>query len=298
MSLLFGPLRQMGYVVRDIEAAMRHWVDVCGVGPWFYADRLPLTRFAYRGARHDGIHVSVALANSGETQLELIQQRCETPSMYRDFLAAGHEGLQHWSSWPEDYDLLYQRALANGYAVGQEGDSPRGRFVYFAGEGHPGTVIEMAHLTPARRRIFDQIRAAAQDWDGDRPHPPPVADVSDLLTIPHARCGWRRELDPPDRHLPAAAPRRRDRLAEHVLEGETAPPLDEVPAARVDLAHEDRIAEDVNRLLQPLVLGMVDQYRRRLPFASHDDLLFATLDSRHQLGETGLHGGYGKDPGH
>ena len=34
MSLLFGPLRQMGYVVRDIEGAMRHWIDVCGVGPW------------------------------------------------------------------------------------------------------------------------------------------------------------------------------------------------------------------------------------------------------------------------
>ena len=169
MSLLFGPLRQMGYVVRDIEGAMRHWIDVCGVGPWFYAERLPLTAFSYRGARHDGIHLSVALANSGDVQLELIQQRCETPSMGRDFLAAGHEGLQHWSSWPEDYDLLYQRALANGYAVGQEGDSPRGRFVYFADEGHPGTVIEMAELTPARRRIFDQIRAAAQNWDGADP---------------------------------------------------------------------------------------------------------------------------------
>jgi hypothetical protein len=58
MSLLFGPLRQMGYVVRDIEGAMRHWIDVCGIGPWFYADRLPLTAFTYRGARHDGIHLA------------------------------------------------------------------------------------------------------------------------------------------------------------------------------------------------------------------------------------------------
>ena len=169
MSVLFGPLRQMGFVVRDIERAMRHWIDVCGVGPWFYADRLPLTAFSHRGARHDDIHVSVALANSGDVQIELIQQRCATPSMYRDFLEAGHEGLQHWSSWPEDYDARLDRALANGYAVGQEGDSPRGRFVYLAEEGHPGTVIEMAHLTPARRRIFDEIRAAAQDWDGTEP---------------------------------------------------------------------------------------------------------------------------------
>ena len=101
MSRLFGPLRQMGYVVRDIEGAMRYWIDVCGVGPWFYVDKLPVTTFTYRGARHDGIHLSIALANSGEVQVELIQQRCDTPSMGRDFLAAGREGLQHWSSWPE-----------------------------------------------------------------------------------------------------------------------------------------------------------------------------------------------------
>ena len=32
MSQRFGPVRQVGYVVRDIEAAMRHWVAL-GVGP-------------------------------------------------------------------------------------------------------------------------------------------------------------------------------------------------------------------------------------------------------------------------
>jgi hypothetical protein len=159
----------MGYVVRDIEAAMRHWIDVCGVGPWFYADKLPLTAFTFRGARHDGVHLSVALANSGDVQIELIQQRCETPSMYREFLAAGREGLQHWSSWPEDYAARYRQALAAGHRIGQEGDTPRGPFVYFDTEAHPGTVVEMAELTPTRRRIFDQVRAAAQGWDGRDP---------------------------------------------------------------------------------------------------------------------------------
>ena len=90
--------------------------------------------------------------------------------MARAFLArhpAG--GLQHWSSWPENYDELYQRALANGYEVCQEGDAPRGRFVYFRAEGHPGTVIEMSHATPMRRRIFDAVRQAAIGWDGSDP---------------------------------------------------------------------------------------------------------------------------------
>jgi len=169
MSRLFGELRQIGIVVRDIEAAMRHWIEVCGVGPWYYTDKLPVTAFRYREQEFDGIHLSVALANSGEVQLELIQQRCETPSMYHDFLQAGHEGMQHWSSWPEDYDARLEHALANGYAIGQAGETPRGPFVYLREEGHPGTVIEMAHMTDTRRRIFDAVRDAAVDWDGADP---------------------------------------------------------------------------------------------------------------------------------
>ncbi|MGB7183054.1 MAG: VOC family protein [Burkholderiaceae bacterium] len=169
MSRLFGDMRQVGIVVRDIEAAMRHWIDVCGVGPWFYAEKLPVSSFTYRDQTFAGIDMSVALANSGGVQLELIQQRCDTPSMYRDFLTAGHEGMQHWSSWPADYDARLENALANGYSVGQAGDSPRGRFVYLRNEGHPGTVIEMAELTPARRAIFDGIRVASEDWDGADP---------------------------------------------------------------------------------------------------------------------------------
>ena len=113
--------------------------------------------------------LSIALANSGDVQVELIQQRDDTPTMYQDFLGRGLEGLQHWSSWPEDYDALYHQALEAGYEVGQEADTPRGRFVYFWNEGHPGTVIEMAHLSSERRRIFDAIREAAVDWEGAEP---------------------------------------------------------------------------------------------------------------------------------
>ena len=81
MSRLFGAMRQVGIVVRDIEVAMQHWVSVCGVGPWFYADKLPVNAFSYRDKVYDDLHISVALANSGDIQLELIQQRCDTPSM-------------------------------------------------------------------------------------------------------------------------------------------------------------------------------------------------------------------------
>ena len=179
MSRLFGEMRQIGYVVHDIEASMRHWVDNCDIGPWYYAEIMPVTAFSYRGRPYD-LKMSIALANSGTMQIELIQQRNDVPSMYRDFLAGGREGLQHWSSWPEDYEEKVRQALAAGWKIGQEGDSARGKFVYFENGGVPGTVVEMSHLTPTRRKIFDGVRAAAVDWDGKDPVRP-MASLSATL---------------------------------------------------------------------------------------------------------------------
>ncbi len=45
MSRIFGSIRQNGYVVSDIEAAMRHWTEVMGIGPWFYVERAPIREF-------------------------------------------------------------------------------------------------------------------------------------------------------------------------------------------------------------------------------------------------------------
>jgi len=48
---------------------MDHWVEVCGVGPWFCAEQLPLDEFRYKDRPYD-LKVSIALANSGDVQLE------------------------------------------------------------------------------------------------------------------------------------------------------------------------------------------------------------------------------------
>jgi catechol 2,3-dioxygenase-like lactoylglutathione lyase family enzyme len=168
MSRRFGEIRQMGYVVKDIDAAMAYWIDVLGVGPWYYVERLKVDDFRYFGEPSDP-HMSIALANSGRIQLELIEQRNDAPSMYRDFINAGREGLQHVSSWPENYAEVLERALEDGIEVAQSGRTGRGDFVYLATEAFPGTVMEMAELTPTRKRQFEAIEQAAVDWDGGDP---------------------------------------------------------------------------------------------------------------------------------
>ncbi len=169
MSRIFGKACQNGYVVRDIAAAMGHWTQVLGVGPFYYIERVKMDWFRYRGAASDA-EVSIALANSGDLQIELIQQRNDAPSMYRDFLASGREGLQHMSYWTRDYQADFDRFVSLGFRVGQEGQigGPDGRFVYFDTETHPGTVIEVSDISGGKGAFFDRIRAAAANWDGSR----------------------------------------------------------------------------------------------------------------------------------
>jgi len=169
MSRRFGPIRQNGYVVRDIERALRHWTRVLGVGPFFYFERVPIEDFRYRGLPSD-IEVSIALANSGPLQIELIQQRNDAPSMYRDFVSAGREGLQHVACWTHDFGAELARCEAEGLVVGQSGRiGADGRFVYFETGDHPGTVVELSEISGAKGRFFQRIADAAAGWDGRDP---------------------------------------------------------------------------------------------------------------------------------
>jgi Glyoxalase/Bleomycin resistance protein/Dioxygenase superfamily len=170
MSRIFGPIRQNGYVVRDIEKALHHWTTVLGVGPFFYFERAPITEFSYRGVTSP-LEVSIALGNSGDLQIELIQQRNDAPSMYRDFLAAGREGLQHVAYWTNEFEADLARCLVAGFVVGQAGvaGGSNGRFVYFDTEAHPGTVVELSDSSGAKGMFFKHIAEVAKTWDGNDP---------------------------------------------------------------------------------------------------------------------------------
>jgi hypothetical protein len=103
MSRFFGEIRQLAYIVPDIEQAMDYWSSVLGVGPWYYNPKVPIRNYRHRGQSYEP-HNSVALANSGPLQMELIQTRNDAPSMYRDFKRAGNLGLQHVAYCSEAFD--------------------------------------------------------------------------------------------------------------------------------------------------------------------------------------------------
>jgi Glyoxalase/Bleomycin resistance protein/Dioxygenase superfamily len=169
MSRMFGSINQIGYIVRDIHASMEHWIRH-GVGPWFYIDNVTTDYFRHRGEDSD-IKMSVAIANSGDIQIELIQQRNDAPSVYKDFLDSGREGAQHIAYWSTEYQDLYDSALAAGYTVAQEGSigGEQGRFAYLDTEHDQGTVIEISDISGPKGQMFAYVRDVAANWDGTKP---------------------------------------------------------------------------------------------------------------------------------
>jgi len=166
----YGELRQIAYVVADIESAMTHWSSVLGVGPWFYNEHVGITEFRYRGKPSALPDVSIALANSGGLQVELIQQRDTAPSLYQDFLRRNGEGAQHVAFWTLEFDAMAGRLQAAGYVEGQAGRiGQRGRFAYYVHGDLPGNVVELSEQTGGKAEFFRQVAQAAVGWDGRDP---------------------------------------------------------------------------------------------------------------------------------
>lgn len=169
MSNIYGGIRQIGYIVKDIEQAMDHWSRVLGVGPWFYREDATPSVFTYYGKDSTPPRISIAVANSDTMQLELIQQHDDAPSLYRDSLkAAGGDCMQHVAFWTEDhFDAMRAQLIEAGYVEGHAGQmGQRGRFTYLIHKDLPSCVIEISETRGGKGEYFKKVAEAAQAWDG------------------------------------------------------------------------------------------------------------------------------------
>jgi hypothetical protein len=168
MSRYVGPILQNGYVVRDWRAAAEHWVDVYGVGPFFVMEHIEFATCNYRGTPSK-IDMSVAIAYSGELQIELVQQHNDSPSIYLDHLSRYGEGLQHVGALVDDLHAVIAAQHWQTHIV-QDGATTVGqRFAYLDLGTHPGGMLELIEATPDARSAFDYMRSTARTWTGDRP---------------------------------------------------------------------------------------------------------------------------------
>ena len=165
----FGPIVQNGFVVHDLEAAVAHWSGKLGIGPFYAIEHIPFGTVYFRGAPMT-LDMSVAIAQWGEIQIELIVQHDNTPSIYTEFSGLHGAGLQHVGVMTDSVDRHLDRLRTCGIEPVQWGETAAGmRFAYLATDLHPGGMIELIETGAAVEAFFAKVRKGAGDWDGTRP---------------------------------------------------------------------------------------------------------------------------------
>jgi Glyoxalase/Bleomycin resistance protein/Dioxygenase superfamily len=167
LATLPGPIRQIGFVVTDLDKALESWLAL-GVGPW-YVVRGQQQRALYRGVPCD-VTLTIAFANSGDMQVELIQQENETPSIYTEFLSTKGEGFNQFAYWAEDFDTTVKSLQDAGWpVVWSSGEGDMVRYAYAEPPNGPVAIIEVMELNEVTTGLGDFVRAAADGWDGSDP---------------------------------------------------------------------------------------------------------------------------------
>jgi len=159
---------QLGHVVDDVIAAADRWSRTFGVGPFHV---LPIVEQRLTHGPDDvrTLRIQVAVAQAGPVQIELIQQHCRTPSIYRDWSRGGTSGFHQLATVTSDYDARKAHFAALGHDIVAESLGGRFRIAYVDTAGEFGFYTEVVEHTPGFLEQLDAISRTCATWDGFDP---------------------------------------------------------------------------------------------------------------------------------
>ena len=157
---------QYSWVVNDLDEAMERWHRTTGVGPFIVQRHIAIDQPRHRG-NPQPVDFSVAIAQAGPAQVELIHQHDDAPSCYRDTVPKGTEALHHAAIMVPDYDKALAHYTGQGFAVASDGYFGEVRFCYVDMSPALGMMMEIVHDCAQIREFFDMVTHAAETWDGD-----------------------------------------------------------------------------------------------------------------------------------
>ena len=136
---------QVAWVVRDMAAAEKFFIENIGVERFMHLDNLAAkdTEGTYLGQPGDWV-INLHIAYAGDTQIELIQP-VAGQSMYLESLQQHGDAVQHVAYWLDDadYDAAAQHLEAAGYPLIQSFKLPMLRVGYFDTRAVIGVVTEI-----------------------------------------------------------------------------------------------------------------------------------------------------------
>jgi methylmalonyl-CoA/ethylmalonyl-CoA epimerase len=135
------PADQIGFVVRDLKAAMALYDPL--FGPFSTMDG-SVKAVQYRGGVAD-VSLDIAFGRSGDLEIELIEW-VSGHSPHREFIERGREGMHHLRFRVDDADHWIEKAKTVGFqAIWYKRYSADTTFAYLERENDP-TLIEFLQM--------------------------------------------------------------------------------------------------------------------------------------------------------
>jgi hypothetical protein len=167
---IFGPVKQWGFLVKDLDEAMACWVDQLGVGPWWGFRNVRVTS-QFQGSETN-VTMDVGLAFQSGVQIELIHQTNDVASPYRAFYETdARQTLHQVAYFAKDIDAAVAKAQGMGMSeVGSVSTLIGTRYVYMDSPALQGLVVELMEIHDGFEEEYERNAAEAQRWDGSDPY--------------------------------------------------------------------------------------------------------------------------------
>ncbi len=154
------PVEQVGYVVRDLEAALALYQPL--FGPFVKMENT--TKGAnYRGRTRD-VSLKIAIGLSGDTEIELIQW-VDGESPHKEFIDQGREGIHHLRfsfGGEEEMQAAMDKLGAHGFHPIWDYRSKESCYAYLEHETQQGVLIELLTMAPELKAGYEAWLAGAR----------------------------------------------------------------------------------------------------------------------------------------
>jgi len=169
---LFGPVRQWGFLVKDLDEAMDAWISQLGVGPFWGFRNVELT--SVYGGQTSKVIMDVGLAYQNGVQIELIQQTNadQATSPYSDFYKTDlSQSFQQVAYHCLDIEAGRATAIEAGLnELGYVESNMNTRYYYYDSPALNGMVVELMQVDQMMIDAFDACAEEAKEWDGTDPY--------------------------------------------------------------------------------------------------------------------------------
>lgn len=177
-TIASGQIFQLGYVVPDVDAAMRFYTEKLHIGPFSCSRGFRAPDGWYRGLT--GMpELTLSQAYTGQIVVELIQQHDDTPSVYKEYIEKCGYGLHHYgiAVATEEYDQTLEHFYSKGFVDVFTDNLPGGTRIRYIGPKNVEDIVktrneagagyfECVEVLENQEKMFSRLCEAYQHWDG------------------------------------------------------------------------------------------------------------------------------------